>query len=196
MNTFKRMKDRDFSQLAALDALDMLDEDEEKLLEMYLQDSPELENELKEFEATVTAMAYSAPPMPMADRLKERLFQRISENSENESRKIVRGGSINWQPYGVPGVRIATLDINEAANEITCLIEIDPGTTLPLHRHAGIEEVYMLRGDLVVGKDVCYTGDYIRSFPGSLHQPVSYQGCLLLVKSAIEMEIVETVNSK
>ena len=57
-----------------------------------------------------------------------------------------------------------------------------PGITIPRHPHPGVEECYLLEGDLnTFGKDLL-PGDYMVSPPGSLH-PDSHtrNGCLILL---------------
>ena len=201
------MPDEEFNMLAALQALDILDESERRALAEKLQASPELQSELATFETAIAAIAYTAPPVPVAPDLKNRLFQRIAElpltaesvNSkpivtsptENNTRSlIVRSNDVKWKPYGVPGVSIGKLYIDKKKREITCLMRLEPGGTFPLHRHAGSEEVLVLEGDLIVEGEVCHQGDYIRSVPGSTHSSLTQWGCLLLMKTSTDNEML------
>jgi anti-sigma factor ChrR (cupin superfamily) len=175
----------DLRELTVLDALDLLDEDERRILAENLYEFPELETELMALEDTVAAIAYSAPLVPMAADLKDRLFTQITH-----APLIVRSHQVNWQPYSVPGVTVGILHIDDEKREITALVRLEPGLEYPLHQHAGIEEVFMLEGDLVAGGQICYQGDYIRSFPQSTHAPITHEGCLLLVRSSLDDEIL------
>ncbi|MEB3179779.1 MAG: hypothetical protein VKL59_12195 [Nostocaceae cyanobacterium] len=67
-----------FCELAALYALEILDEKDCRLLEDAIAQGADLAVELAEFESAVAALAYSTPPVPMAGDLKQRLFQRIT----------------------------------------------------------------------------------------------------------------------
>lgn len=204
------MPDEQFNILAALRALDTIDESESRALEEKLQESPELQSELDAFEAAVGAIAYTAPPVPVAPNLKHRLFQRIAElsptpteevNSQpvvpatenNTPSVIVRSQNVKWRKYIVSGISFANLYVDREKREFTCFMRLEAGVEFPLHRHGGVEEVFMLEGDLEVEGEVCYPGDYIRSFPDSIHGPVSHNGCLLLVKSSLDNEML--VNS-
>lgn len=201
------MPDEEFNILAALRALDTIDESESRALEEKLQESPELQSELDAFEAAVGAIAYTAPPVPVSPNLKHRLFQRIAElsptpteevNSQpvipvaenNTPSVIVRSQNVKWRKYTVSGISFANLYVDREKREHTCLMRLEAGVEFPLHRHGGVEEVFMLEGDLEVEGEICYPGDYIRSFPNSIHGPVSHNGCLLLVKSSLDNEMI------
>jgi anti-sigma factor ChrR (cupin superfamily) len=58
------------------------------------------------------------------------------------------------------------------------LIRLAPGAAYPPHRHAGIEELYLLDGELTVDDRKLYPGDYIRAEPGTAdHRVWSESGC-------------------
>jgi anti-sigma factor ChrR (cupin superfamily) len=199
------MPDEEFNLLAVLKALDTLDESERSALAEKLQASPELQSELAAFETAVSAIAYTAPALPVAPDLKNRLLQRIAElpttvesvnaqpivaspTENNPPSLIVRSQNVKWKSFGVPGISIGKLYLDKKKRQITCLMRLEPGVTFPLHRHADSEEVFVLEGDLTVEGEVCYQGDYIRSVPGSTHSPVTEGGCLLLIKSSTNNE--------
>lgn len=201
------MPDEEFNMLAALQALDTLDESERSALAEKLQASPELQSELAAFETAISAIAYTAPAVPLAPDLKNRLLQRIAQlpttaesvnaqpivaspTENNPPSLIVRSRDVKWRPYSVPGISIGRLYMDKEKRQITCLMRLEPGVTFPLHRHADSEEVFVLEGDLIVEGEVCYPGDYIRSVPGSTHSPVTEGGCLLLIKSSINNEVL------
>jgi quercetin dioxygenase-like cupin family protein len=202
------MPDEEFNILAALHALDTIDESESRSLEEILKKSPELESELTAFEATIAAIAYTSPPVPVAPDLKNRLLQRIAEldptpaeavSSEPVSEPLLnsnpphfirRSHEVKWKPFGVAGISIGRLFTDKEKREITCLMRLEPGIAFPLHRHAGVEEIFMLEGDLVVEGEVCHQGDYIRSFLGTAHAPITEGGCLLLIKTSLDNEML------
>jgi ChrR Cupin-like domain len=194
-----------FCDLAALCALDLLDDRQRLELEAYLAESEELASELAwdltEFEKAAAAIAYDAPVVPMVADLKQRLFDGIGEMlPETEDKAIdpnlwvppliVRSHQVDWQPHSIPGVEVGGLYIDEETREITCFVRIAPGIRYPLHQHAGVEEVLMLEGDLVVGDEVCLAGDYIRCIPGSAHDPITYEGCKLFIRSSLDDRIL------
>ncbi|MEG4022261.1 cupin domain-containing protein [Microcoleus sp. S13C4] len=202
------MPDEESIILAALQALDTLDESERGAFAERLKEFAELKGELAAFEATIAAIAYTVPPIPVAPNLKNRLLQRIAElpptptesvnlkpivtspTENNTPSLIVRSHDVKWKSYGVPGVSFGKLYIDKKKREITCLIRLEAGVTFPMHRHAASEEVLVLEGDLIVEGEICHQGDYIRSVPGSTHSPLTQGGCLLLMKTSIDNEML------
>ncbi len=202
------MPDEEFNILAALQALDTLDESERGAFAEKLKESPELTSELAAFEPTIAAIAYTVPPVPVAPDLKSRLFQRIAQlpptpaesanikpivtspTENNTPSLIVRSNEVKWKSYGAPGVSFGKLYIDKKKREMTCLMRLEPGGTFPLHRHADSEEVFVLEGDLIVEGEICHQGDYIRSLPGSTHSSLTQGGCLLLMKTSIDNEML------
>lgn len=200
------MPDEEFYVLAALQALDIMDESESRSIEEKLQEYPELQSELDAVETTIAAIAYTASLVAVAPDLKNRLFQRIAELDPTPAQEISsepvsepftntrsphlirKSRDVKWKSFGVPGISIGRLFTDKEKREITCLLRLEPGIQFPLHRHGGVEEIFMLEGDLVVEGEVCHQGDYIRSLPGSTHAPITLFGCLLLVKSSVDNE--------
>jgi anti-sigma factor ChrR (cupin superfamily) len=207
------MNYEEFSELAPLWVLDVLDEEERHLVEEFIAESPEYQAELTQLRDTVSAIPYSAPPVPMAANLKERLFERIAGVDSEQNRSeitqgtapsaiafppiatvvplvTVRASDVRWKPHPVPGIAIARLHIDKARREIVCLLRADPGVRYPAHRHAGTEEIFMLEGDLTINGEVFGKGDYIRSTPGSIHSPHTLGGCMFLIRTSLEDEIL------
>ncbi len=73
-------ENRCFCELAPLYALDLLTEEERAWVEQQAAASPELTAELAELQATVGAISYSAPVVPVPADLKDRLFERLSQS--------------------------------------------------------------------------------------------------------------------
>jgi hypothetical protein len=102
--------------------------------------------------------------------------------------RAVRSHQLKWRPDRVPGVEIALLHIEPIKREVVALLRAEAGVCYPTHRHAGVEEIYMLSGDLVIGENVYGAGDYIRSNRGSLHAPETRTGCIFLVRTSLSDE--------
>lgn len=204
--------------LAILQALDLLAPRQRQQMDDYLSESPELAQELEwesaQLDKAVTAIPYSAPIVPMAGDLKQRLFDRIGETlpeaalpetepptavdapaddlaaSLSMTPLIVRSHQVKWQAHSVPGVEVGGLYLDKQTREVSCFVKIAPGVQYPLHQHASAEEVLVLEGDLVVGDVVCLAGDYIRSAPGSAHDPITQNGCKLFIRSSLDDRIL------
>ena len=58
------------------------------------------------------------------------------------------------------------------------LVRLSPGTEYPPHRHAGVEELYLLQGELMIGDRKLYAGDCNRAEAGTVDERVwSETGC-------------------
>jgi ChrR Cupin-like domain len=196
-----------FCELAPLYVLDSLSETERLWVEEKLAESPELREELAQYETAITALPYTVPILPMANNLKDRLFARLdlepittqpNENPASESilsstMMAVRMQDVQWQPHFVPGAEVAILHTDLIKREIVGLFRAVPGMNYTLHRHAATEEIYMLQGDLVVDDQVYGAFDYIRSEPGSVHAPYTTGGCMFFFRTSMDDEQLDLV---
>ena len=109
--------------------------------------------------------------------------------------QLVHSSQIDWQPLsepGVSGVFLKALRFDEETRRApTILLKFDPGATYPAHNHPGGEEVFVLEGDLKLGKDHLYTGDYLYTSPNGRHAVRSEGGCVVLVNVPEEVEILK-----
>jgi anti-sigma factor ChrR (cupin superfamily) len=169
-----------------------------------LSPAPDLKDRLFQRIRQDVALAASlqtseAPPMTAAQPLPSSSFRQIREavaaarvlmrQFSSGNRLTVRGRDLDWQPYRVPGVSVAPLYVDLTKREVTALIKAKPGATYPIHRHAAPEEIYMLEGDLRIDGEVYSAGDYIRSRPGTVHEPsATVGGCMLLVRTSLDDE--------
>lgn len=102
-----------------------------------------------------------------------------------------RAEEIEWVPAGPPGVYAKTLFADETRGYHTSIVKLDPGTKYPAHRHAGIEEVFVLKGDLHFDFGVIVAGDYCRAEPETVHSHSHTEnGCELLVTASTRDEFL------
>lgn len=108
---------------------------------------------------------------------------------------LVRSRQIEWQPLaepGVTGVYVKTLLFDEQTRRApTILLKFDAGATYPAHNHPGGEEIFVVEGDLKLGKDHLHAGDYLYTAPGGKHAVWSQYGCVALVKVPQQVEILK-----
>jgi len=103
----------------------------------------------------------------------------------------VRATEGAWEETSVPGVSVKTLHVDAERRYITMLVRMEPGSSYPCHRHAGIEECFVLRGDLRVGDRVLEAGDYQCAPAESRHGVQSTEnGCLLLISSSQDDDLI------
>jgi hypothetical protein len=193
-----------FCDLAPLYVLDLLSETERDWVEAQAAADPDLAGELEALKQSVTAIPYGVSTPPLADDLKNRLFQRLdlpelgeSEDSEPPvlenpgSFFSIRAQDMQWEPQPTPGIEIAWLRKDIVQREAVGVLRAGPGVQYPLHRHAGVEELFMLAGDLVDGETVYGPGDYIRSERESAHAPYTEQGCMFFFHTSMDDDYPE-----
>jgi quercetin dioxygenase-like cupin family protein len=186
---------RCFCELAPLYALDLLDAEERLWVEAQVLECPDLAEELASYHIAVGLLPYSAPIVPMAADLKNRLFDKLGLDpieSVIEAPSIapqmvaIRSENMQWKPHRIEGVEFVLLSVDELNRMRSLLVKVAAGITYPLHQHRGIEEIYMLEGELVIDEEVYLAGDYIRSYPNSIHAPSTSTGCMFLIRACID----------
>jgi hypothetical protein len=191
-----------FCDLAPLYVLDLLDENERDWVEQQIMETPELAEELAQYQAAAMALPYSAEPVDLSKDLKGRLFNTLGlappedelsspETAPDNSFLSVRFQNIEWQVHPVPGVEISIFHTDPIARRISGVLKAAPGMEYPPHRHGGVEEIYMISGDLRVGTEIYGAGDYIRSNSGSVHAPRSQDGCMFFFNSSMNDDYLE-----
>jgi anti-sigma factor ChrR (cupin superfamily) len=197
---------------AALYALDALPERERAEYEAHLQDCPGCAEEALAFGRVASVLAHLAPQAEPPPRLKTRLFEAIREAAGGAERPSARGPQVwkrwdadaapsgrfllraeegEWEPTGLSGITVRRLFVDPAADRVSMLVRMAPGTAYLPHRHSGPEECYVLDGDLSVAGVRLHPGDYERAAPDSVHGIQSTEGgCLLLITSSLHDQIL------
>jgi anti-sigma factor ChrR (cupin superfamily) len=109
----------------------------------------------------------------------ERLAQRIAAETGGEpvSPSPQRWAEPQWQ-QAAPGISCKLLATDTEKNRVSMLVRLAPGTEYPPHRHAGLEELHLLHGELIIGDRKLYPGDYNRAEAGTIdHRVWSETGC-------------------
>ncbi len=189
---------RCFCELAPLYALDLLDLDERIWVETQVLECPDLAEELASYQAAVGVIPYGAPTMPMAADLKDRLFDKLGLEPVEAIPALppelppalkmfaIRSVDLDWQPRRIEGVQAVMLFRDEVSRIQHLLVKAAAGVVYPFHQHEGIEEIYMLEGELIIDDEVYLAGDYIRSYPNSIHAPSTSTGCMFLIRACID----------
>ena len=117
---------------------------------------------------------------------------------QHNKNQLVRSNEIEWQSLtsigedDAEGVYIKSLMFDdESKRSPTILLKFDAGATYPLHTHPAGEEVFVLEGDIRLGKDHLSAGDYLFTAPGNLHAARSEGGCVLFLKAPQATEFVK-----
>lgn len=109
--------------------------------------------------------------------------------------QLVRSNEIEWKPLGEEnseGIFIKSLLFDEKTHRSpTILLKFEAGATYPLHNHPAGEEVFVLEGDIKLGKDELFAGDYLFTAVNNKHRVSTKNGCVILLKAPEEVEIIK-----
>ncbi len=202
MKPHEKLRDDDRDR-AAQYVMDGLEPDATFLYEAHLEICSLCRAEVAMYRDGAEALGRSLPPANPPAGLKDRLMERIQKGAaiqtwkqwrpdepENDS-VIVREGQSEWQSTAVFGVRVRRLFVDTASDRITMLVRMDAGTSYPAHRHGGVEECFVLEGDLFGPDFEMKAGDYQRLTRGSTHGVQGTRaGCLLFLVSSMNDELL------
>jgi quercetin dioxygenase-like cupin family protein len=119
----------------------------------------------------------------------DRLAQRIADETGNVPMSpppAPRPAEPEWFD-AAPGISCRVLATDTEKNRVSMLVRLAPGTDYPPHRHADVEELHLLHGELIVDEKTLYPGDYLRSEPGTVdHRVWSGTGCTCVLLTSID----------
>ena len=119
------------------------------------------------------------PPAAMAGIIAGMLLLR----ADFSQRAVVTPDSHTWTVSPQAGVERVMLDrVGDEVARATSLVRYAAGSHFPRHVHGGGEEIFVLEGGFSTDAQHFPAGCYLRSPPGSSHQPFSEEGALLFVK--------------
>lgn len=127
-----------------------------------------------------------APPPAVAPgqarAIRRRLLARVAD--ADDSHLTVHADEGPWQPFG-EGIALKLL--HERDGVMSYLLRLEPGASLPAHRHPVDEECVVLSGTLCVGSRIRIgPGGYHRAHQGALHAPVSTPtGAVVFLRGAV-----------
>src|SRR5918994_1528691 len=118
----------------------------------------------------------------------ERLAQRVAAETGTEPLLPEPQGSTaepEWSEVA-PGISCQLLATDTARDVVSMLVRLAPGTDYPPHRHAGVEELHLLDGELMIDDKKLYPGDYIRAEADTLDMRVwTRTGCTCVLITSI-----------
>jgi anti-sigma factor ChrR (cupin superfamily) len=96
-------------------------------------------------------------------------------------------GDIAWQPFRT-GIEIHPLYGELGVGRAAALLRYAPGASLPSHRHAGFEQIFVLEGAQVDEHGRYGKGTVVVNAPGSHHAVTSPEGCVVFVTWDLPVE--------
>jgi anti-sigma factor ChrR (cupin superfamily) len=111
--------------------------------------------------------------------LQERLARRIAAETGNAP---VPPPARQWREPAwdevAPGIFCKLMATDTEKHRVSMLVRLLPGVDYPPHTHAGLEELFLLDGELWINDRKLYPGDYNRAEPGTGDKRVwSETGC-------------------
>jgi anti-sigma factor ChrR (cupin superfamily) len=189
--------------LAPLYALGALTQHEARAFEEHLAEGcAACRDELENFEAVVGLLGVGALEAEPSERVREELLESLikddnlsAKSSTTETAKpqslTIRAGEGEWQE-AFQGVYLKNLFVDEARGTVTTLFRMDPGAQLPRHLHHGVEECFVLEGDVRAGDQMLGPGDYHCAMPETIHERLStVNGAMFLIVGPRHYEMLE-----
>jgi anti-sigma factor ChrR (cupin superfamily) len=207
MNSLKQLHvepNDDLHELASLYALDALAQEEKAAYEAHLGAGCAVcVAEVASFQKVTGAIGLSVDPVSPRAELRERLMETIARKPQPRAQEspvvlyekdgvmIARPSEMTWAAGELPGVFLKILFNDTTRGYTTAMVRMTPGTRYPRHKHAGVEELYLLEGDLCVGDMAMRAGDYCRGEAGSIHEEIATEnGCLFVVTSSDQDQLL------
>jgi len=184
------------AERAALYALDALPPEEGAEVAADLAADAELSEEVAAYAAVVDALGWAARPQTPPPGLRAAVLSRIGaampDVVDEGGLRFVRGQHRPWEATPIAGIEVRPLWEDAENGRRTAVVRLAPGAEYPRHRHADVEEIYLIEGDLVVSGVPMQAGDYCRAAAGTVHDGVrSPSGCVLLVSLSARDEYLE-----
>jgi predicted ChrR family anti-sigma factor len=194
--------DQEMEERASLYALGALSQQETRAFDEHLAEGCEVcKAHLKGFESVTNMLAYDADKMSPSNGVRERLMARLSDEAalaeseptleyDDASPVVVRADEGEWQQM-CAGVLFKQLFVDAERKTVTSLLKLAPGAHLPMHRHLGLEECYVIEGDVSANDETLTAGDYTCAMEGSIHHPIStVNGALVLIVGPESFEVL------
>jgi quercetin dioxygenase-like cupin family protein len=184
MNSLSENRDEDHLETAAMYALQVLPASEIPVFENHLTGCAECQREIETFRPIVDSLtSWPTDVLRPTASLWNRLSRRISKESgvEPVSPTASPHAKPEWRQVA-GGISCKLLAVDAAASRVTMLVRLAPGTDYPPHRHADVEELYLLHGELMIDSKKLHAGDYIRAEADTVdHRVWSETGCTCLL---------------
>jgi quercetin dioxygenase-like cupin family protein len=107
---------------------------------------------------------------------------------------IISTDDLPWAALDFPGVSMRVVYQNPATGAMTVITRLEPGASIPAHRHTRADEaVFVLAGDFVEAGTAYAAGTFFVGAAGTAHGPhESRTGCTVLTtfSAPLDFELV------
>jgi quercetin dioxygenase-like cupin family protein len=180
MSSKSEKHDEHHLETASLYALQALSVDEVYVFEDHLSTCAECLREIETLRPIIGSFAsWPTDVLRPPSSLWKRLSQKISNESSAEpvSPLARQPSKPEWSKVA-DGLFCKLIAVDAETGRVTMLVRLAPGTDYPPHRHASVEELHLLHGELLIDDKKLQAGDFIRAEAGSVdHRVWSETGC-------------------
>jgi ChrR Cupin-like domain/Putative zinc-finger len=155
--------------LASLYLLHALPSDEMHAAEAHISGCSDCRQELETLRPVIDSLVhYPTDVLRPSESLWGRLARRIAQETSEQPflPMLEQSPEPAWREVG-SGISCKLFATDSEHDRVSMLVRLAPGAAYPPHRHAGVEELYLLHGELWIDDKKLYPGDYNRSDPGT-----------------------------
>jgi anti-sigma factor ChrR (cupin superfamily) len=179
--------DQEYLDLVFLYALQALPSSEIPSIEAHILGCADCRREMETLGPIVSSfVSWPTDVLRPSPSLWGRLAQRIAAETGKEP--VLLPPELSFKPEweeAAPGISVKILATDEEKNHVSMLVRLAPGTDYPGHCHAGVEELHVLHGELMIDDRRLYPGDFIRAEAGSVdHRVWSNTGCTCILMTS------------
>ena len=148
--------------------LRLLPPDEAAALEAHVRSCAQCAEELQALRAVAERFVFwPSDGVRTPASLQQRLAQRIAEDTgEPPVVPAPQWEEPAWDEVA-PGIFCKLLATDTRAHRVSMLVRLLPGVDYPPHTHAGLEELFLLDGELWIDDRKLHAGDYNRAEAGT-----------------------------
>jgi anti-sigma factor RsiW len=156
--------------------------DEASAMEAHIASCAQCRQELETLRPVVNSFVFwpsdvLRPPTSLRERLARRIAADTGENPVVPPALGRQWDEPAWEEVA-PGIFCKLMATDAREHRVSMLVRLMPGVEYPSHTHAGLEELFLLDGELWIDDRKLHPGDYNRAEAGSGDKRVwSETGC-------------------
>jgi anti-sigma factor ChrR (cupin superfamily) len=180
MSSKSDQHDREHLDLVFLYALHALSVNEIPMVEAHISVCKECRQQIETLRLTIESFVswptdVLRPSMSLWGRLAKRIAEETGKTPVSPPPQVPT--KAEWEEPA-PGISCQLLATDTEKERVSMLVRLAPGAEYPPHRHAGVEELHLLHGELMIDSKKLYPGDYIRGEADTVdHRVWTETGC-------------------
>jgi anti-sigma factor ChrR (cupin superfamily) len=184
----------DQSARVAAYVIQALPREEAAAVEAHIGSCPQCRKELETLRPVADSFPFwptniLRPPASLQERLAHRIAGETGEEPVMPPER--QWDEPEWEEVAA-GIFCQLMATDTQRHRVSMLVRLLPGVEYPPHTHAGLEELFLLDGELWIDERKLYPGDYNRAEPGSSDKRVwSETGCTCVLITSTQ-DIIES----